>query len=369
MKAGRPPAEKALLEGPSRREIQPCGIEGGVDLKGLNASETEQWCESLGMPAYRGRQIRLWLFKKLSSSFDDMTSLPKGLRRELESRVDMIPLEKTDTMSSSDGTEKTVFRLKDGHALESVLIPERGHFTLCISSQAGCAMACRFCVTGRRGLKRDLSAGEIVEQVVQIRRAMLEPERLTNIVFMGMGEPLANYGPVLRAINNLTADDGLGFSHRKVTLSTCGLVPVMKSLGRDTAVNLAVSLNAADDDTRSFLMPVNRKFPLKDLIAACRAFPLPSRKMITFEYILIEDVNDRDEDAVNLARLLHGLRAKINLIPLNPHPDLDLSPSSPERVHAFQDLLIKRSFTAIVRKSKGRDISAACGQLSGDSPL
>jgi len=337
-----------------------------TDLKGLSGKETEQWCEALGLPAYRGRQIRRWFFKKLASSFDEMTNLPKDLRHELTRLAAAGGLERAETITSRDGTQKTRFRLQDGYSIESVLIPERGHFTLCISSQAGCAMGCRFCVTGRRGFRRDLAAGEILDQVIQVRRAMPDPTRLTNIVFMGMGEPLANYESVVRAIRNLTAGDGLNFSHRKVTLSTCGLLPVMKRLGRDVNVNLAVSLNAADENTRTFLMPVNRTYSLGDLIEACRMFPLPNRRMITFEYILIKDVNDADEDALNLARLLSGLKAKINLIPLNPHPDLDLAPSAPDRIQSFQELLIRRNFTAIIRKSKGWDISAACGQLSAE---
>ena len=348
-------------------ERHPTGVPDDPDLKGLTGAETEAWCESRGLPAYRGRQIRQWLFKKGASSFDDMTSLPKAVREELAPLAGVDRLEREKTQTSRDGTEKSLFRLPDGHRVESVLIPERDHFTLCISSQAGCAMGCRFCVTGRGGLKRDLSAGEIVDQVVQVRRSMADPERLTNIVLMGMGEPLANYDAVVRAIRNLTSDDALNFSHRRVTLSTSGLVPAMERLGRDVSVNLAVSLNAADDDTRSFLMPVNRSYPLNRLMAACRDFPLPNRRMITFEYILIRDVNDRDEDARNLARLLRGLRAKINLIPLNPHPSLGLSPSPPDRIQAFQEILVQGHYTAIVRKSKGRDISAACGQLSGES--
>lgn len=336
------------------------------DLKGLTVEETKRWCEGHGLPSYRGRQVRQWIFKKLVSSFEDMTSLSKELRAELARFASVDRLERMETQVSRDGTEKTLFRLHDGLAVESVLIPERDHFTLCISSQAGCAMGCRFCVTGSGGLKRNLDPGEIVDQVVQVRRSMAEPERLTNIVLMGMGEPLANEDAVYRAIHNLTDDSGLNFSHRRVTLSTCGLVPAMARLGQRANVNLAVSLNAADDDTRSFLMPVNQRYPLQALMAACRGFPLPHRRMITFEYILIRDINDREQDARNLVRLLQGLRAKVNLIPLNPHPAIGLSPSPPERIRAFQERLIQHHYTAIVRKSKGQDISAACGQLSGE---
>jgi len=337
-----------------------------IDIKGLDGQDTEKWVEGLGLDAFRGRQIRQWLFKRLASSFDEMTNLASSLRELLKEKANINNLERIRTQVSRDNTEKYLFRLIDGIYIESVLIPERGHYTLCISSQAGCAMGCAFCHTGRPGLKRNLTPAEIVDQVIQVKRAMKEPDLLTNIVFMGMGEPLANYKGVLAAINNMTAEDGMNFSHRKVTLSTCGLVPEIRRLGRDTTVNLAVSLNASDDETRDLLMPINRKYNLKTLIAACRDFPLPNRRMITFEYILIDCVNDRPKDALNLAKLLSGLRAKINLIPLNPGPNKEMNRPSKERILEFQDILIKKHFTAIIRKSKGQDISAACGQLSGE---
>ena len=336
-----------------------------TDLKGLDARETEDWVKELGLEAYRGRQIRQWLFKKLACSFDGMTNIPTSLRETLKEKANILHLEKVRTQVSEDTTEKYLFRLSDGGYIESVLIPERGHYTLCISSQAGCAMGCVFCLTANQGFRRNLTAAEIIEQVIQVKRAMDDPDRLTNIVFMGMGEPLANYYGVLGAINNIIADDGLNFSHRKVTLSTCGITPLIRRLGEDTTVNLAVSLNAADDETRDFLMPVNRKYNLRNLIAACRAFPLPNRRMITFEYILINGINDSSKDAHNLARLLSGIRAKINLIPFNPSPGTEFSAPSDERIMDFQDILSRHHYTAIIRKSKGRDISAACGQLSG----
>jgi 23S rRNA (adenine2503-C2)-methyltransferase len=204
-----------------------------------------------------------------------------------------------------------------------------------------------------------------MEQVILVKRSLEDPEPLRNIVLMGMGEPLANYDAVMKALENLIAEDGMNFSHRKVTLSTCGLVPQMKRMGKDITVNLAVSLNAADDETRSFLMPINRKYPLKSLIRACREFPLPNRRMITFEYILINGINDRNQDALMLTRLLSGLRAKINLIPLNASSGSEMSAPPMKRILHFQDVLVKHHFTAIIRKSKGRDISAACGQLTG----
>ena len=336
-----------------------------VDLKSLDLEETEVWAEELGLKPYRAQQIRHWLFKGLASSFDEMTNLSKELRARLREQAFINPLEAVKTEVSGDGTRKYLFKLWDGNFIESVLIPERGHSTLCISSQAGCAMGCRFCLTARQGLKRNLTPSEIIDQVIQIKRGMANPDGLTNLVFMCMGEPLANYDAVIKALRNLISEEGVNFSHRKVTLSTCGLIPQMRRLGKDISVNLAVSLNAADDETRTLLMPVNRRYSLEPLISECKAFPLPNRRMITFEYILISGINDRDRDARKLADLLSGLRAKINLIPLNANPGLDMAPPSMDRVLRFQDILIRANYTAIIRKSKGQDISAACGQLSG----
>lgn len=337
-----------------------------ADLKGLNKAETEEWAVGQGLEAYRGRQVRHWILGRLAASFDEMANLPKPLRALLAERANISHLEQVKVRTSIDGTRKYLFKLHDGHFIETVLIPERDHFTLCVSSQAGCAMNCRFCLTAAQGFKRDLETPEIIEQVIQVKRSMDNPDRMTNIVFMGMGEPLANYDAVVKAIENLVSEDGLNFSHRKITLSTCGLVPQLRKLGKDVTVNLAVSLNAADDETRNFLMPINHKYPLKILLSALRDFPLPNRRMITFEYILIKDINDRDEDALKLAALLADLRAKINLIPLNPHPGSDMSPPSQKTILHFQEILLKNNFTAIIRKSKGEDISAACGQLSGE---
>lgn len=336
-------------------------------MKGMDAREVEAWAAAEGLEPYRGRQVRHWLLQRLVLSPDEMTNIPKSVRALLAEKAHLSHLTVARTQVSQDGTIKYLFQLPDGRFIESVLIPERDHFTLCISSQAGCAMGCLFCLTGKQGLQRNLSSAEILDQAVQVKRSMEDPDRLTNIVLMGMGEPLANYENVVKALGNLIAEDGMNFSHRKVTLSTCGLVPEIKRLGRDVTVNLAVSLNASNDDTRNTLMPINRKYPLKSLIAACREFPLPNRRMITFEYILIAGVNDQDEDARKLANLLAGLRAKINLIPLNPFPGSNMASPSLDSIHRFQEILIGRQFTAIIRKSKGQDIAAACGQLSGEA--
>lgn len=336
-----------------------------VDLKNFDKEEMEHWAREIGVSAYRGRQIQSWLFSRLACSFEDMTDLPKSLRSLLAHKTNISHLSLVKDLTSEDGTRKYLFELVDHLRIESVLIPERDHLTLCISSQAGCAMGCRFCLTGKQGLKRNLSTAEILEQVIQVKRSIPSPDRLTNVVFMGMGEPLANYANVTKSVRILVSGTGLNFSHRKITLSTSGLIPEMRQLGKDVTVNLAVSLNAADDETRSFLMPINRRYDIKELMNACRAFPLPNRRMITFEYILINGVNDRIEDASKLARLLSGLKAKINLIPLNTYERSEFSTPPTERILKFQERLIDAHFTAIIRKSKGEDILAACGQLSG----
>ena len=336
-----------------------------ISLTGLDASETVEWVSDVGLEPYRSRQIRQWIFKHLAVSFEEMTNLPKSLRIFLKDRAIINHLETVEKQISKDGTEKFLFELKDGNLIESVLIPERGHTTLCISSQAGCAMNCRFCRTGKQGLKRNLTPSEIIEQVIMVKRNSERPAKLTNIVFMGMGEPLSNYDSVIKALKNIIDEEGMNFSHRKVTVSTCGLVPEIERLGNDLTVNLAVSINASDDVVRDFLMPINKKYPLKDLIYACKKFPLPNRRMITFEYILIKGVNDRDSDAERLCTLLKGIRAKINLIPLNAYAEGDFKPSDDHRIIRFQEILTKNYYTAIIRKSKGKDILAACGQLSG----
>ena len=338
-----------------------------IDLKALDARETAEWAGGMGLESYRAGQIRHWLFTRLVNSFQEMTNLSKTLRTHLEREATISRLERTKTEVSADGTEKYLFKLRDGNFIESVLIPERDHFTLCISSQVGCAMGCRFCLTARQGLRRDLTPSEIIDQVIQVRQSRDRPELLKNVVLMGMGEPLANYEAVKKALQNLINADGMNFSRRRVTLSTCGLAPSIKKLGEDVSVKLAVSLNAADDETRSRLMPVNETYPLKKLLQACREFTLPKGDRITFEYVLIEGVNDRDIDAVNLATLLSRIRAKINLISFNPYTGTDFSPPPMEKIRNFQKILLNRDYTAIIRKSRGADISAACGQLKGGS--
>ena len=273
-----------------------------------------------------------------------------------------LPVVKTE--QSRDGSKKFLFRLIDGNHIETVLIPEKNHHTLCISTQVGCAQNCKFCLTARGGFVRNLSPGEIIAQVRDVRAAMAHPEHLKNIVLMGMGEPLANYSNVIKALDTMrNGDHGLKISARKITISTAGLVPKLADLGRDTDVNLAISLNASDNKTRSMLMPINRRYPIEELIRACRQYPLAPRREITFEYILINGVNDSMEDADRLAGLLRPVKAKVNLIPFNEHPDSAFRRPEEQTVDRFLERLHQAGYTAIVRYSKGQDISAACGQL------
>jgi len=334
-----------------------------IDFKDLDLEETRIWMGKVGLEAYRAEQVRQWIFVHQAESFENMTSLSKELRSFLNTHAVISKLRIAKTEVSRDGTRKFLFELEDGNKVESVLIPERDHFTACLSSQVGCAMGCRFCLTATQGFTRNLKSSEIVDQLMQIRQTMEHPEKLTNIVLMGMGEPLANYEAVKKAIENMLAPDALNFSRRRVTLSTSGQVPEIQRLGRELSVNLAVSLNAADDETRDMLTPINRKYPLEKLINSLSAFPLARGRRITFEYILIKGVNDRVSDATKLAQLLRDLRVKINLIPFNHYDGSPFETPSEERIFAFRDELIRKNYTAIIRKSKGSDISAACGQL------
>ncbi len=293
-----------------------------------------------------------------------MTNLKKVLRQRLAEVFDIGRLQRRDCETAADGTRKYLFELVDGERIESVLIPERDHYTLCLSTQVGCAQGCRFCLTASGGLGRNLTQGEILAQVRDIRFDLEQPENLTNIVFMGMGEPLANYRNLIGAIGLLQDNKvGFGFSKRKITVSTAGLVPRLADLGRDTDVGLAVSLNATDNETRSRLMPINRRYPLEVLLEACRRYPLAPQRRITFEYILLAGINDRPADARRLSALLRPIRAKINLIPFNDHPGSEFRRPDEGTILAFQKVLVDQRYTAIIRRSKGREISAACGQL------
>jgi len=344
--------------------------DGRPDLRGLPLPVLSELLASLGEKPYRARQLFRWLHQRGAAGLDEMTDLARPLRAELSAKTRLTTLERAEERRSDDGTIKWAFRTEDQKLVESVYLPEPERKTLCLSTQVGCAVGCTFCLTATMGLARNLTAGEIVDQVHRANRRLLElgegegPRPLTNLVFMGMGEPLANYPNLKLALELLLSEDGPHFSHRHVTVSTSGLVPQIARIGAETQVKLAVSLNATTDAQRDALMPLNRRYPLAKLLAACRAFPAKNGRRITFEYVLLGGVNDSLEDARRLAGLVRGIPAKVNLIPYNENPGLSFAAPSPEAVQAFQDLLVSRNLTAVVRRSRGRDISAACGQLA-----
>ena len=338
-----------------------------TDIKELSKDELTLWFISKGIQPYRAGQILKWIYLRQADTFDVMTDIKKEIRNQLSQDFIICRLKKTRTETSQDGSKKYLFKLNDGKYIESVLIPEKDHYTLCISSQVGCAQGCKFCLTARAGFSRNLTKGEIIAQIRDVAFDIGGQKRLSNIVMMGMGEPLANYSNVIEAIHVITDKDaGLGFSNRKVTVSTSGLVPKLMDLGRETTVNLAVSLNATENKTRDMLMPVNRKYPIEQLLKACANYPLMPRRKITFEYILIKGINDSEQDARRLAKLLRPIRAKINLIPFNSYEKSEFDRPDESVILKFKDILSKTNYTAIVRYSKGQDISAACGQLSAN---
>jgi 23S rRNA (adenine2503-C2)-methyltransferase len=335
------------------------------DLKNLSIEELGQLVAGIGMEPYRARQIAQWVFRQHAGSIDEMTSLSKQARARLSEVACISTLALEQVACSRDGSKKFLFRTADGYGIESVLMPEKTHWTLCISTQIGCALGCRFCYTGTLGLARNLTVAEILNQVSAVLNTGEFQEKLPNLVFMGMGEPLLNYENTLKSLKILLSPWGFNFSHRKITVSTAGITPAIKELAHDLPVNLALSLNASNDKTRTFLMPVNKKYPLKDLLAEARSFPIPSRKRITFEYILIKDVNDTAVHAEELARLLQKIPCKINLIPFNEYPSAPFKRPEERQIVRFQSILHQHNYTAPVRMSKGSDIVAACGQLGG----
>ncbi len=335
------------------------------DLKDLTGVELEQFIASLGKEKFRARQIMKWLYGSGVNDLQAMTTLARNLRCYLADQVRIGQLKIAGIQTAKDGTKKILYRLEDGYTVESVLIPGKNHWTICISTQVGCQMGCSFCLTGQGDFQRNLRPAEITDQITMARFNLPEGQLLRNCVLMGMGEPLANYENTLQALKIITSDAGLNFSQRRITVSTCGLIPGIIRLGGDICVNLAISLNAADNQTRSKLMPINQKYPLEELLDACRRYPLPGRRMLTFEYILIGGVNSSRAMALKLCRLLKGIRCKLNLIPFNEFPGSPYRKPAEKEVLSFQQALIDNHFTTIIRKSHGEDIMAACGQLSG----
>lgn len=340
-----------------------------INILELSKERIASWLGDQGIASYRANQILKWIYLRQADRFDLMTDIAKDIRSLLEEQFTIGRLQIENIETSIDGSRKYLFKLADAKYIESVLIPERDHYTLCISSQVGCAQNCRFCLTASGGFQRNLSKAEILSQVRDIKNDLKDSTLLSNLVFMGMGEPLANYKNLVAAIELITDNSlGLGFAARRVTVSTAGLVSRLADLGRDTRVNLAVSLNAADNATRSRLMPINRKFPIEKLLKACEHFPLRGGRRITIEYVLLKDVNDSVKDAERLARLLRPIKSKINLIPFNAHEGCRYQRPGEDTILRFQKVLIDHNYTVMIRQSKGQDISAACGQLAAKRP-
>lgn len=342
-----------------------------VDVASLSREKLALFLsEQLGERPFRAAQLYRWLHQRGATSFDEMTDLSKALREKLRVKAEIVPLVKDLEQRSVDGTIKYRFKTRDGRFIESVYMPAEDRKTLCVSTQVGCAMACSFCMTGTLGLKRNLTAGEIVAQVHAVNREVRRNESLetlrplTNLVFMGMGEPLHNFENLKTALAILQSEEGPNFSHRHITVSTVGLVPMIERFGQETDVKLAISLNASTDEQRSQTMPVNRKWNIQALLDACRKFPLRQGRRITFEYVLLKGFNDSDEDAHRLRDLLRDIPAKVNLIPYNENPGLGFQTTGEQRAEEFRAILAEAHVAAYIRKNRGRDIAGACGQLA-----
>ncbi len=336
------------------------------NLVGLNFEELENLAVSLGQPRYRGQQIYHGIYARRVREFAALTDLAGDFRDAIASQHAIAYPEIERQFASRDGAVRYLFRLADGNLIETVYMPEEDRITLCLSSQVGCALECRFCFTALLGSKRNLTAGEIIGQVLAVAAAQnLEREARLNLVFMGMGEPLLNLPQVTKAIAILADPQGVGVSLRHIAVSTVGILPRIEELARaPMRPKLAISLNASNDEQRSALMPINKKYPLADLLRVCRAYPLRSWEHLMFEYVLLDSVNDSDDDAHRVAGLLRDVRAKVNLIPYNSGPDLPYHAPPFERVVAFQKILLDHRIATFIRISRGQDISAACGQLS-----
>jgi len=338
------------------------------DLAEMDLAELEQSLETMGHPRFHARQLYQWVHKRAVTDFADMTDLGRDLRGALAEAFRISTPEVVRQETSSDRTAKVLLRLEDGQLIESVFIPDTPANTFCLSTQVGCAMKCGFCLTGKMGIIRNLTAGEIVGQVRVLTRELGMLQSRFNIVLMGMGEPLHNYDAVMKALRMLNDEHGLAVNPRRVTLSTVGVLPALERLATEPLMpNLAVSLHATTEDQRDALVPINRKYGLKDLLDACRRFPVKRRERITFEYVMLKDVNDTDEDARRLVRLLNGIKAKVNLLPLNEAAGIPYERPSDARVNRFAKIVADRGVTVSVRKSRGRDIRAACGQLITES--
>ncbi|MSP50046.1 MAG: 23S rRNA (adenine(2503)-C(2))-methyltransferase RlmN [Alphaproteobacteria bacterium] len=342
----------------------------GIDLVGLTRQELEAELKSFGLPAFRARQLWHWIYHRGATSFEVMTTISKEMQRTLAGRYVVDRPEVSRSQQSFDGTSKWLLRFADGNEIESVHIPEEDRGTLCVSSQVGCTLTCKFCHTGTQRLVRNLTAPEIVQQVLVARDrlgdwpAPKDGRLVSNIVMMGMGEPLYNFDEVAKALRIVMDNEGIAISKRRITLSTAGVVPMMKRCGEEIGVNLAVSLHAVTDEIRDVIVPLNKKYPLSELIQACKAYPgANNARRITFEYVMLKGVNDSPADARALVKLIRGIPAKINLIPFNPWPGAPYECSSEEVIQVFGDIVNAAGYASPVRTPRGRDILAACGQL------
>ena len=336
-----------------------------LEIKNLSSEDLAGKLAEMGLETFRVPQILSWLYNKGVTGWEDMTNLSKSLRAELAERFTLGVLEPAQVQISADGTRKYLFRLPDGLKIESVLIPDGRRITLCVSSQVGCALGCRFCYTGTMGFKRNLETWEIMEQILAVRRDRPAAQAPTNIVFMGMGEPLLNYDNVVNAARMLALDVGLNFSSRHVTLSTVGIPELLERLADDSVpLSLAISLNAAKDDLRSKIMPVNKKYPLEKVLEALEKYPLLHRRRFTFEYVMLRGINDDELCARQIANCVKRFPCKVNLISFNSFPGCDYEPSVKEVIERFQRWLREKNISAFIRKSRGLDIMAACGQLA-----
>jgi 23S rRNA (adenine2503-C2)-methyltransferase len=339
------------------------------DLAGLERPVLEALLADMGVERFRAEQIFNWIYRRGVTAIDAMTDLPRHLRTTLSARLKLGKPTVIARQRSSDGTEKFLLELEDGARIESVFIPDTPGMTFCVSTQVGCAMACSFCLTGKMGLARNLTAGEIVGQIRVLSDALGLRRKPFNVVLMGMGEPLHNYDETMSALRIMADKKGMALPPARVTLSTVGLLPQLERLAREPIMpNLAISLHAPTDAQRGTLVPINRKWGIADIIDACRRFPLKRRSRITFEYVLLDGVNDRPEDAERLARLLGNVRSKVNVIPLNAAAGIPFQRPTDNAVNRFARMLADRGVTVSVRKSRGRDIRAACGQLIVEGP-
>ncbi len=333
-------------------------------LAGKELFELEELIEIFGEKRYRAKQIYEWIYVHNVDDFSSMSNISKSFREKLKGEFSLYSIKLENINKSRDGSKKFLFKLWDGNFIESVYIPEREWSTICISSQVGCAMGCKFCATGKMGFVRNLSAGEIVEQLIHVIKSENLKKKRVNVVYMGMGEPLLNFDNVIKSYNLITDPDGMSISRRRVTISTCGILDGLEKIrALEKIPKLAISLNATKDEIRNELMPINKKYSFKDVLNFCDKLPLKKGERITIEYVMLKDKNDSMEDAKRLSKLLKPFRTKINLIPYNPIDDVyDSSPM--DRIFKFQEFLKERRFTVTIRDSKGKDISGACGMLA-----